>query len=376
MRKLRNSYFLVFLSVLFANLVLPISTVIAEVPLGSQPDQYCDNNSVHDADNGWRMSAHTLSQTFTPGNDTDTWLMLALAADGPATTATAEIRKVTGGDALITSKTAAIEHAQVAWVDFDINDVHLDRTKQYRIVVTSPSPTAYWVVSAVPCYSGGLAIVDGINMASQDFGFVFFGYNNPTPAQPGTTPTPSGTTPKATTPTTSTTESQVQKPFLTSVEVNGKKVDTSTTDILNLKKSDRVTFTGTTTKGTTVGLLVGSDTFETIVNDSGAWTTTLDARLFQDGVLEVQGQASKDGKTSEKQSYFKLEVKDDAALTASKRDFKWKREYTYATLGIIAILIASGLGLFFFIKDRKAVKNTKPEVKEPKEPTDTQIGSK
>jgi hypothetical protein len=113
-----------------------------------------------------------------------------------------EVRKITGGDALIATRSITGSTALVSWVELDFTGTELDTTKQYQIIVSTESTTAHWVYSTTSCYAGGTAVVDNTAQAGQDFGFVTTGSGGATPAA---VETPVTETPVTETPTTTAT---------------------------------------------------------------------------------------------------------------------------------------------------------------------------
>jgi hypothetical protein len=187
----------------FVMLVIPLASPISYVFAEGESDQYCDDTEISTANQYWDFSGHTLAQSFTPTQKNLDSIMvgIAMGADNPKLVII-EVRKITGGDALIAARSIAGSTALVSWVELDFTGTELDTNNQYQIIVSTESTTAHWVYSTASCYAGGTAIVDGAAQANQDFGFVTTGSGG---ASPATVETPATETPAAETPTTATT---------------------------------------------------------------------------------------------------------------------------------------------------------------------------
>ncbi|MDD4382250.1 MAG: fibronectin type III domain-containing protein [Candidatus Dojkabacteria bacterium] len=193
MRKILLSIFLVLSAILLIN-IIPQKNAYAGV---FEEDQYCDNDAIQNVDGYWKILSHTsLSQTFTPTKNHLTKVQLAIAG-GADINAPIKMDIYMVGGGLVASKTETTQFAQVSWLEFLLEPVSIDTTKQYKITITTTSNTAYWVVSPVPCYAGGTAIIDTSPAEDQDFGFVTLGGNyededvEPDPGSDIPAPTPS-----------------------------------------------------------------------------------------------------------------------------------------------------------------------------------------
>ncbi|MCK9368623.1 fibronectin type III domain-containing protein [Candidatus Dojkabacteria bacterium] len=154
-------------------------------------DQYCDNANIEAADAYYLIKIHnTLAQTFRPHKNRFTSLLLALAGGADVNAVVTANVYIGGGEGLAVSKTETTQTAQVTWVEFTFPaPISVDTTKEYLIEISTPSDTARWIVSNVPCYSDGKALVEGAYQDNQDFGFVTRGYNvasTPDPVVPET----------------------------------------------------------------------------------------------------------------------------------------------------------------------------------------------
>jgi len=140
-------------------------------------DQSCKNNEITMANNYWLINPHTyLAQTFKPSMNFLSSVSLAIAGGADVnTTITMKLYVVGGG--LATSSTGTTASANAAWIEFAFPTISVDTTKQYRIELTTPSNTARWLVSTIPCYADGKAYINGSVSENQDFGFKTFGYN-------------------------------------------------------------------------------------------------------------------------------------------------------------------------------------------------------
>lgn len=146
-------------------------------------DQYCDDSQIVAADQYYLFSEHTLSQGFTPATNTlsEVGVAIAMGADNPKTV-TLEIRKITGGDTLVASKSVSGSVQLITWIQFLFDNVSLETTNQYRLSVTTSSTTAHMVYSTASCYASGTAYVDGGSHADKDFGFYTLGHNVAAPS--------------------------------------------------------------------------------------------------------------------------------------------------------------------------------------------------
>lgn len=171
MKKILLSIFSILSVLLIFNTTLPKNTHAAVFI----EDQYCDNEAIQNVDGYWKILSHTsLSQTFTPTKNHLTKVELAIAGGADINAPIKMDISIVGGG-LVMSHTETTEFEQVSWLEFFFEPVTIDTTKQYKITVTTTSNTAYWVVSPVPCYAGGTAIINTSPAENQDFGFVTFG---------------------------------------------------------------------------------------------------------------------------------------------------------------------------------------------------------
>ena len=82
---------------------------------------------------------------------------------------------------------SATTGVSAGWVVFNFSStVNLDTAKTYNVAITTASNNAYWVSTTSGCYANGTAIVDGDVLATQDFGFITYGFNYVVPADPET----------------------------------------------------------------------------------------------------------------------------------------------------------------------------------------------
>jgi len=172
-------------NILYALSFALLITITLSIPAHAETvveDQFCENSNIENVDGYWLIKTHTpLAQTFTPTKNRLTEVLLAIEGGADVTAPITMQVSLVGGEVLI-SQVKNTTSALVQWLTFTFDPIILDTTKQYKITVTTTSSTADWVVSTVPCYSGGTAFVDGTAVADQDFGFVTSGYNVTPPA--------------------------------------------------------------------------------------------------------------------------------------------------------------------------------------------------
>jgi len=187
----------------------------------SVEDQFCNNANISSAEDAWLIRSHApLYQTFTPTKNRLTEIDVAVEGGADVGASIKMELSLVGGEVLISqSKSTTIALPQ--WLTYTFEPIILDTTKQYQIALTTTFGTPMWVVSAVQCYAGGTAFIDGTSATAQDFGFITKGYNVTPPAS---TPEP--------TPTTIAKPTALTAEYLGQTE--GVKVDwsaSSTTDI-------------------------------------------------------------------------------------------------------------------------------------------------
>lgn len=332
----------------------------------TETDQFCEDQKITDADNWWKFSAHTLAQTFTPGLNRLNTLDLAVAGNGGPATITADIFKVNGSDSLVATRTATTSFSQVSWLTFNFEQTEIDTSKQHKIVATSTSSTAYWVVSTTgACYSGGTAIVDGSPVSDQDFGFVTSGYNYSPPATP--TPLPTNTLTPTPSPSTAPVDASVQKPSLSYIEKNNQKTDAPIKDEVKAVSSDQLKVVGTSFEGAKVTVFVGDLAYSATVDSKGKWVFDVPLSKIKDGSYTVKAQAVNDkGKGSEKVTLFNLKKEDTKATTtptSKQKTFLQKVFTTYLpySIGGLILLLAALSGLIYYLVRKR---NAKPKIKE------------
>ena len=367
------------ISVMLLSPFVPLATVKAQ---DITYDQYCVGSEIYNEQEFWKILSHNpVGQTFKPEMNRLTSVLLALSGGGNA--AKVNLRLIDTSTNTSVAFSSATTGVSAGWVVFNFSStVNLDTAKTYNVAITTASNNAYWVSTTSGCYANGTAIVDGDVLATQDFGFITYGFNYVVPADPETPAEEPAVTEEPadevnTGAGTETGEMEdvkiaavdttIAKPVLVSVSVNDDKEEVTPDTLITMSAVDTLKLTGTTVAGTKVVVMTGLETHEAEVTSDGNWTLELSGAEIGTTEVLVQGQATKDSLGSENAEFFRVRVSGAVSDTSAKvisvgnEGFAWNMWYTIAAIAFGLALGLGGMFLYvYFRHHRKDQKNKKP----------------
>lgn len=187
--------------------------------------------------------------------------------------------------------------------------------------------------------------------------------DNPSSGDSSTTPaSPSKPASEAAAPV----DASIQSPVLTTVKKNGKEIKTTPKErvgSLEIKQSDSLELVGTSFANAKVVIFIGDVAFETTANTEGKWSTVTDNSKLKTGEYSVQAQAQRDGKGSEKVTFFKLKVAEVKVAQTKEQKQSNARTNLFVALGIVLILFLIGVLInirhHYLLKIKKSISKNK-----------------
>jgi hypothetical protein len=228
-------------------------------------------------------------------------------------------------------------------------------------------------------------------VGSSNLVYITISYTVPDPTPPVQAPppsnTPSGesTAPGDSSPSTTTAkpvsaskpaseatapvDSSIQAPVLTSVKKNDKEIKTTLKEgvsSLEINQNDSLELIGTSFASARVVVFIGDIAFESTAGADGVWSVILDNKKVAYGENQVQAQAQKDGRGSEKVDFFKLKKTEEKQVITKSQ--KKNNNNLLIILGIsgAALLLLILTGVLLNIKYhwvQKLAKKIKPKPK-------------
>lgn len=374
---------LTFITAMFLMSSFFISSPVLAVE--SQVDQSC--GQVSGTTTVWR--ANGITQYFKPTLNHLTKIAVKVQTNVGQPASYILILRNSLGQQLFTQSFNLDSNGDIVGMPTNVFDIEVATGSLYSVqIVRGATGTnhLYWAYTQnTNCNPNGYAYYDGVVQA-KDMAFYTYGYNVTPPETPSSPPAnpespagTSGTTAATSTSSSSTTakatapvDNSIKKPELTGLEKDDSKIEVPVKGNVSVTNKNKLKIMGTTIPGTTVVVFVGDTAYDATVDKDGVWLVSLDGAKVKEGEYNVQAQAQKESKGSEKTDLFKLVVSKEKAVaqnTASKKGLDMNKFYL-AGLSTVLVLLC----FLLYLENRrvkglskktqpKAIKNKSPEIK-------------
>lgn len=172
-----------------------------------------------------------------------------------------------------------------------------------------------------------------------------------------TASTPVASTSKPASQAIAPVDKSIKAPVLTSVKKNGKEIKFD--KLVEINEKDSLEIFGTSFAGAKIVIFISNIAFETTASPDGKWRIVTDNKKVKTGEQNVQAQAQKDGKGSEKVTLFKLK-KTETKSVQLKDERNSKYKILFFVLGTFILIFLVGVLInfrhHFILKLRKKLK--------------------
>lgn len=243
-----------------------------------------------------------------------------------------------------------------AWETFSFDSPYITVTAgtTYGIKISINDVQTRWWYNDIAGYANGYFKAT----SGSDWDALFRVYSKDTVSPLPATSSAASSTPSSLASSNNTAEvsSSIKPPVLTTLFKNDKKIDFTTSTLVDISNDDFVTLSGTADKDVKVQINIGDKSFTVNADKDGNWTQKITYAELKSGKYDVTGQVVKNSKSSEKSNLFKINVvaKTTSIFTNPSLPF-WKDSTTLiiAFSTILLVIIA----IIFYLLSKKKSKN-------------------